>query len=171
MATKHEVFAALQAHFAQHVAAPTQEELANALQSHWLAVKQHLFRLKGEGAVTWESGDFSTLRLAASKASKADKNTPKVTKVTRAAKPKVAAPVADVSSSTASTGIEAARGATIDDGSIEMFKGWSADLRARIEADLKLANEIDAMVAALEGLPRLGARGALIFELLSKANG
>jgi len=135
------------------------------------ALPSALKRMASAGLITYEklharAIDWSTLQAAGSAPSTGRPTTKKTTRSKRPAprrarkQPATPAP--------AGSGLEAARGATIDDESLERFRAWSRDLRARAAADEQLATEIDAMVSALEDLPRLGPEGALLFGMLEK---
>lgn len=63
MASKADVLAAVQAHFAEHDAPPSVDWLTEHLGSTGTAIRQHLKVLRAEGVVTWEPRDFTTLKL------------------------------------------------------------------------------------------------------------
>lgn len=175
MATKHDVYEALRAHFAKRDTAPTQDQLSAAVGSPWTAVKQHLLRLKTEGVVAWEPGDYSTLRLTA-KTPRADKNSPNGPQERPARRPRGGAPStiarsltrpraaapAPAAASTPAPGLEGAIAVTYDAEEIEQLAALEQQLRAA-------ADQIGAIVAALRTSPPLGPLGASLFQFLAQA--
>jgi len=136
----------------------TPEALCAAVNLDRIGLSSAIGYMRRQGVIAYDKIsptqiDWTSLRVLGEEP--APKAAPKKTKAKAAAPAPVEA---------AADSIELARGATIDDGTIEMFKRWAESLRAK-------ATEIDAMVVVLEELPRLGAEGALVFRLLGKLHG
>lgn len=164
MATKHDVYEALQAHFATNDNAPSQEQIAKAVGSQWPAVKQHLLRLRNEGVVRWENGDYGTLRLTA-KAPKADKNSPAEAKPTakRQRQPRAAKTSREVTPAqpVAEGSLVGARAVVYDDGEL-------AALEAEVVRAEEHAKFLRGLLDSIREQAPLDAEGALVVGLLAR---
>ena len=169
MATKHDVYEALRDHFAKTKEAPDLNALAGSIGLHWPALKQHLLRLKKEGAVRWEDGDYSTMELGAklpkpdkhSAPTPAAKGTQPRKKPTRAPKVSTTEVRAEVLATSGPTSLIGARAVIYDDGELAQLEAQADQLEAS-------AGALRALVTAIRAQKPLDARSAMLIEIVAQ---
>lgn len=166
MATKHDVFRAVQDHFTQANRAPTQAELEKAVGTHWTAIKQHLFRLRREGALVWDDGDYTSMRLT-SKAPKADKNggkavaPPKTRRASKMVETPATAPTPAPAEPPSKDSLIGARAVVYDDAEL-------AQLEAEVVRAEEHAKFLRALLEGVRSQKPLDAKAAMLVEVIAQ---